>query len=373
MTTAPKLEDRIARDLHSTADGIAVPPRPPIAATRAGRRWTPLLVAAVVLVVVATGITLIATHRSATPASPSGTPSPSPSPSAIAHVARSAPQTPYVLDHALFVHGSRVPGSWQYVAHAGSAWVAQRTDNSWWYGVGTRAPSAISGQDVVGAPVLSPDGAFAAFLVNGQNGTTLTGFETRVGGEGIGGVPVPRTDGAGAPVNVKAVTDDGDVIVQSDGGISRMWEPYSGHTGTHVVDLSRTAPDQVVVSATTAGVVLTDGADGPAYLGDIDADGTVHRHGTLPSPEVVVDPTGRSMVWPRSRPAGEQTWIGTLLVRPVGGGATQRLTLPIGWGFAVETWSWETADTLVSRAVTADGFSRMVRCGVSAGKCVLLG
>ena len=48
------------------------------------------------------------------------------------------------------------------------------------------------------------------------------------------------------------------------------------------------------------------------------------------------------------------------------------LTLPIGWGFAVETWSWETADTLVSRAVTADGFSRMVRCGVSAGKCVLL-
>ena len=73
---------------------------------------------------------------------------------------------------------------------------------------------------MVGAPVLSPDGAFAAFLVNGQNGTTLTGFETRVGGEGIGGVPVPRTVGAGAPVNVKAVTDDGDVIVQSDGGIS---------------------------------------------------------------------------------------------------------------------------------------------------------
>ncbi len=76
------------------------------------------------------------------------------------------------------------------------------------------------------------------------------------------------------------MTDDGDVIVQGT-RTSLMWRAQFEDQQT-VVKLAETAPDQVVLQGTSAGLVVVDGADGATdatstepYLATISGDGVI--------------------------------------------------------------------------------------------------
>ena len=134
-----------------------------------------------------------------------------------------------------------------------------------------------------------------------------------------------------------------------------MWRAQYEDQRT-VVDLAETAPDQVFLQGTSAGLVVVDGAAGAVdatdtepYLADISADGRLTPRGhaaDVRRPRR--QPRGTWLVRsPAGTLGGEVTSVSTLSAQAVGAGDEVVLDAPEGWGFANGTWTWEDDETLI--------------------------
>ncbi len=373
------VEETLGRELRELADSLTIPAMPPLSEEprRASRhrpsrhgssQWQPLLVAASVALVIAGAVAVVATARGGRDVQPA--PSPSPTPSVVT-IPRTAATVPHVLGTKLYVDGERVPGDWYSVSSGEAGWVAVRTDNTWWWGTDSE-PHRIEGTLDV-PPAISPNGTYVAEIVE-ENGTgLLTGFDTDPSGEGLGGVPIDLGDPQdGSAVTVRAVTDDGWVIAQ---GIktSLLWLPTVVDRTETPVDLTETAPGQVVLANTAAGLVVTDRDGGERYLAEISDQGVLTRTGAVPAhDDLLVSPAGTRLAWtPEGTTGGEVTEVAGLETQTVDGGQRATLEPPAGWAFRVRSYQWEDDDLLVS-AVVRDGAQRMARCSAQAARCVLI-
>ncbi len=372
---AVDVNETLGRELREVADGLHIPAMPPLQQEpRPARPWQPMLVAAAV-VLVAAGAVAVVTAR--------GGPEPSPAPAPTGRtesdvrIPTTAPTIPVVLDQRLYVDGEQVPGDWWSVRSGEAGWLALRTDNTWWWGWGPEAHEIEAQHDQ--PPVLSPDGRYVG-EVRAENGAGIvTGFDTAPGGEGLGGVPVDLGDPQdGSAVSVRAVTDDGRVIVQGT-NTALLWLPLVDNS---TVDLTETAPGKVILGNTPAGLLVTDGADGAIdatigepYLAEISDTGRLTRLVAVPNhDDLVVSPGAEWLA--RTTPGttgGEVTAIRELEVQALDGTRRATLTAPKGWGFRVRAWEWEDDDHLVSPVVAeGDGPERLARCSARSARCVLV-
>jgi hypothetical protein len=273
-----------------------------------------------------------------------------------------------VLNQRLYVGGEQVPGDWWSVWGGDAAWLAWRADNTWWWGTGSEANEMPAGLE--GAPVLSPNGRYVAATLTENGRGLVTAFTTEPGGEGLGGIPVDLGSAEdGSTVSIRAVTNDGKVIAQGT-RTSLLWLPLAGNT---TVNLAVTAPGQVILDGTAAGLIVTDGEDGEPYLADSSNTGELTPIGAVPAhDDMVISPHGDWLAWTvPGTLGGEVTSISTLEAQTVDGTQRTTLTAPAGWGFRVQAYVWEDDDHLVS-PVVGDGGERMARCSVQAGRCVLI-
>lgn len=385
MTT--ELENVLARELHEVADGVRVPPMPALPTTEAppaNRRWQPLLVAAAAVLIVGVAALVLSQRDggSVEPAPPGPTRITDPAAPDDATISTAMPTVPFIVDGRLYVDGAEVPGErwWGLQSHAGVWLATQGSSGSWWWG----GPGVDGGQlegQFDQPPVLSPNGGYVAYVDVSSGRAEVNGFTTDPSGEGFGlpltGLPAVED---GLPIRVRAVTDDGDVIVQGT-QTSIMWRTQSG-TEHDTVDLSETAPDQIVLQGTAAGLVAVDGSDGPTdaaetepHLATIDPDGTLTPGATLPTYDALeVNPSG---TWLLRAPAGtlggDGPAIDSLLTRPVDGGDEVALDAPEGWGFVAFSWTWEDDETVLAGLVSQRRVEpveyRLARCRVDLGEC----
>lgn len=381
MTTG--IEEMLTRELQQVAEGVRVPPMPALPREeqrpRVVRAWQPLLAAAVVALVVGLVAVAVGTRGND---EPEPAPSPNPSPSVAEDaVPVTAPTIPYVVDRRLYVDGRQVPGEWWGLQTRGGVWLAIQFDGTWWWGgPGIDGAQRIDAQIDQG-PAISPSGGFIAFVDTSGGQAVLTGFDTQPAGEGFGSAPIddlPATED-GVALRVAAVTDEGDVIVQ--GTRTRlMWRAQFADQRT-VLDLTETAPDQVVLQATTAGLVVVDGSGGAVdgaevapYLATIDGEGRLTPGVALPTySDLAVNPAGTWLVRaPAGTLGGEVTSIGSLSAQEIGASDEVVLEAPEGWGFVVGTWAWEDDEHVLATLVRdgRDGGARLVRCDVRSADCV---
>ncbi len=382
MTT--ELERTLARELQEVADGLRVPPMPSVAGADDHRRgmprlWQPMLVAAAVVLVLGVVALVLSQQGDGRPQ-----PAPSPSPSVVRSprptaVADGAPTIPYVLDQRLHVDGAEVPGTWAFVESRGGVWLGQQVDGSWWTGGPGVDPGRIDAQ-IDQPPAISPDGRYVAFVDTSGGAAHLTGFDTQPAGEGFGQAPVelPSTED-GVALRVRAVTNDGDVIVQGT-RTSLMWRALHQDQQA-VVDLSRSAPGQVVLQGTPAGLVVVDGAEGAVdatdtapYLATVSPEGQLGRVAALPTYDALdISPGGTWLVRsPAGTLGGEVTGVAQLRARAVGGGDDEVLRAPGGGLFANGSWAWEDDENLVAVLLpgdSADGGARLARCNAVLAAC----
>jgi hypothetical protein len=364
------IEQTLSRELQQVAEGLRVPPLPrlPREPRRPSRHRAPLAAAAAVVVIA--GIVAFALgHRDDRDVQPAPSPS-SPTATTTRAVSTSEPSVPYVVDRTLHVGGHTLPGTWWSVGSGPHGWVGLRTDGTWWWAPGTQTDPQRVELSVDEPPVLSPSGRYVGELSTDQGGS-LTGFDTRPGGEGLGGVALDLGDRQqGTAVTVRAVLDDGRVVAQGT-RTAVLWLPLDDN---RTVDLTRTAPGQVVLADTPAGLVVTDGEDGPAYLADLGDDGTLTRLADLPQhDDLAVSPDGSGLMWtPLGTTRGDVTTVATLQAREVSGTDATTVTAPQGYSFALRAWAWEDADHLVARVVDASGGERMARCALPGGRCVVV-
>jgi hypothetical protein len=363
------IEEMLTRELREVADHVEVPPLPDLPSEPPVRfAWQPLLVAAaVVLVALVTLASLLPDGNSS--------PQPAPRPTEVvtddatdtlpAEVPTGPPAVPYLLDGVLHVEDRTYPDFAYLAGGTTTGWLVGRQDFSWWWG-NTGRPRALS-VAVEQPPGISPNGEYVAYVsTEGE----MNGFQTAPAGEGMGlpvDVPVRGEDGVGTLVTV---TDDG-LVVASATGVGVLWRPFvDGET----VDLTETAPDQRVLAATPAGVVVQDdtaGPEGAVYLADLTADGTITRLAGLPD-------YGRLEVagdWLAGVPldviGGEVMVFDEIEVRRIDGSDAAALTAPDGWQFVNARFSFEDGQFLVAR-VTDGRQERMVRCSPALVECVLL-
>lgn len=388
MTT--ELENVLARELHEVADGVRVPPMPALPTTdaapasRATSLWRPLLVAAVVAVIV--GVTALVLSLpddgSPQPTPPAPTRATDPSVPRDTEIRTTMPTVPFVIDGRLYVDGAQVPGEdwWGLQSHEG-VWLATRgnTGSWWWGGPGVEAQQIDA--ELEQPPVLSPNGSYVAFVDVSGGRASLTGFETEPGGGGLGTAPIDdlpaREDGTA--IRVRAVTDDGYVIVQGT-RTGLLWRAQ--HPGRPaVVDLADIAPDQVFLQGTSVGLVVVDGSDGAVdatdtepHLALIDFDGNFSLGPALPTYNTLdISPGGSWLLRsPAGSLGGEVAAVDSLRVQPVGGGDEVVLDAPRGWGFAANSWTWEDPRTVIAVLTDDSGLEssemRLIRCDVD-GAC----
>lgn len=382
MTT--EIEETLARELSEVADGVRVPPMPSVTPADEPRRvvrpWQPLVAAAVVALVVGVVAVVVGQNGGGEPE-----PAPSPSPSVTdPAVPLTAPTVPYVVDGRLYVDGARVPGEWWGLESRGGVWLATWFDGSWWWGgPGIEGARRIDAQ-IDQAPAISPNGRYVAFVDVSSGQAVLTGFDTQPAGEGFGSAPIeglPRSED-GVATRVAAVTDEGDVIFRGT-RIQLMWRAQFGDQRT-VIELTETAPDQVILQATSAGLVVVDGADGATdatsiepYLATLDGAGRLTPRATLPTlptyDDLVVNPGGTWVVRsPAGTIGGDVTAIGTLRAQEIGSSDEVVLEAPQGWGFEGSTWAWEDDEHVLATLVPdgGGGEARLVRCDVRRADCV---
>ena len=158
------------------------------------------------------------------------------------------------------------------------------------------------GGQLEGPPAISPNGKYVAETLVEDGEGLVTGFDTRPAGEGLGGVTVDLGDPTdGSTVTVRAVTDDGRVIVQGT-HTSLLWLPLVDNS---TVDLTVTAPGQQFLGSSPAGLVVTDGTDGVTdgaegqpYLAEVSDGGELTRLGDIPAHQaLVVSPDGAWLAW----------------------------------------------------------------------------
>lgn len=360
-------EKTLVRELREVADGLQVPPMPALSQEppRVRRYWRPALAAASVLLVAA-GVVAVTTQDRAgqrvDPAPSPPTPSRTESPAA---VPTTPSGVPYVLDQRLYVDGEQVPGAWWRVWAGGDGWLAIRTDDTWWWGRGPE-PRPLTGERNQ-PPAISPNGRYVAEVLLDEDRAVLNGLDTSAGGRRVGSVPVDLGDPS--YVLVRAVTDDGRVIVQGESG-SLLWLPL---VDNRTVDLTVTEPGLRILGGTPAGVVATDAENEEPYLAEISDDGELTRIGAVPPhDDILVSPEGRWLATVAAGSlGGEVESVSEIAVQSLDGRQRATLTAPTGWRFGVHAWAWEDDDHLVSRVV-GDRGERTVRCRVESAVCVLI-
>jgi hypothetical protein len=311
-----------------------------------------------------------------TSAGPDGKePVPAPSPTAEDNgpVSRAAPDAPVVVAGTLYVGGERVPGRWSSVRGSGTHWVGQRADGSWWWGYDAR-PQQLEGT-MYQPPVISPSAGYLARVRSEGGRATLVGADTEEGGKGFGGVDLPGA-ALDPAVRAVAVTDAALVVVMGT-DFQRLWRPL---VERETVDLAQTAPGQVVIGNTSAGLIVnegeynaTDGTQGEPYLARLSDDGTLTRVGALPTHDVQEASTQWLAYVPPGTVGGEASEATELQVQRVDGSTTGALTPPKGWLFVAPGFHWETDDRLLALVVTKDGGDEgLVRCRPDPASCVLI-
>lgn len=367
------VEQMLTRELRQVADRVKVPPMPDLPADPRPRFvWTPVLAAAAVVVIALITVVGLSPDRD-------GTPQPAPQPTDVAtedptdsapeEVPVGLPKVPYLLESVVHVGDKSFPG-YVHVEGTTKGWVAMQPPFVWAWGNGGRPDQLEAALEQ--PPAVSPNGEYVAYLsTKGE----LNGFETAPAGEGMGipaSVPVRDDDGVGTRVG--AVTNDGWVIA-SGRGVGVLWRPFvDGKT----VDLTRTAPGQLVWQATNAGLVVVDGTDGArtpgdgrVYLADVTADGELVPTADLPS-FGMADVSAEWVAWvPAVEVGGEVMALDEIRFRRLDGGGQGVLSPPQGWLFDNTPFTFEDDEFLVAR-VSNGQEQRMVRCSPALQECLLL-
>jgi hypothetical protein len=278
---------------------------------------------------------------------------------------------PVAVGGDLHVGGHQVPGRWYTADGRGTHWVALREDRTWWWGF-DEEPQRIDGQ-VDQSVVISPGGGYTAHVLTEQDGSwLLVGADTEWAGEGFGGVDLPRGS-SNPPPRAVAVTDDG-LVVAGGPRFQWLWRPLVDNA---TVDLAETAPGQVVVGSTDAGLVVnegrydrTDGQQGAPYLATIHGDGTLTRLGPLPTHDVLEAGEQWIAYVPPGTVGGEASGVPELQVQRRDGSGAGVLTAPDGWVFRAPGFRWESADELLAVLVSGDGRDEaLARCRPDTGAC----
>lgn len=289
------------------------------------------------------------------------------------HEPAGAPATdlPVAVDLDLYVAGKQVPGRWYTAAGRGTHWVALRDDRTWWWGY-DEEPQRIDGR-IDQSVVISASGGYTAHVQTGPgDGWTLVGADTEWAGEGFGAVDLPRTP-MDPPPRAVAVTDDG-LVVAGGPDFQWLWRPLvDGAT----VDLAETAPGQVVLGGTDAGLLVndgaydrTDGTQGAPYLARLAADGTLARLGPVPTHDALEASAQWLAYVPPGTIGGEASGTPELQVQRRDGSGAGVLAAPDGWLFVAPGFRWETADRLLALLVRRDGqFEALARCRPDAESC----
>jgi hypothetical protein len=371
------IEKILTRELRQVADGVEVPPLPDLPSGSPSRFvWQPVLaVAATVLVAL---VVLVSG-----PSDRGGMPQPAPQPTDVVtddatddatdplptEVPTGLPRVPYVLDRVAYVGDDSFPG-FDSVDGTAQGWVGVKPPFVWSWGNGG-APRSMN-VALEQPPVVSPNGQYVAYITTEGE---MNGYETVPAGEGMGlPVPVPVRDDDGVGTRVGAVTEDGWVIA-SGRGVGVLWRPFDG---ADPVDLTQTAPDQLVWQATSAGLVVVDGTDGSrdpgsgrVYLADLTAEGELVPIADLPS-FGIADVSEEWVAWvPLEQVGGEVTTFGEIRVRDLDGEREGVLPPPQGWRFVNMAFTFEDDQFLVAR-VTDGQQQRMARCSPALQECVLL-
>jgi hypothetical protein len=148
--------------------------------------------------------------------------------------------------------------------------------------------------------------------------------------------------------------------------------------GADVVYLTETAPDQLVLQSTAAGLVVVDASDGArdatsgrVYLADLTGDGEISPIADLPN-FGLLDAAGEWVAWVSTEVVGGDVMTyDEIQVRRIEGGDEGVLRPPDGWQFVNARFSFEDNQFLVAR-VTDGQRERMVRCSPALQECVLL-
>jgi hypothetical protein len=366
------VEKILTRELRQVADRVEVPPLPDLPSDHPSRLfWAPVLAAAVVLIALAALFSLSPDRG--------GTPQPAPQPTDVAtddatdslpeEVPVGPPRGPYLLERVVHVGDESFPG-YDSVDGTAQGWVAVKPPFLWsWSNGGTPDPLGVALEQ---PPAVSPNGEYLAYLsTEGE----LNGFQTAPDGEGFGlPVSVPVRDDDGVGTRVGAVTDDGWVIA-SGRGVGVLWRPF---VDPGAVDLTKTAPGQLVWQATNAGLVVVDGtggardpASGRVYLADLTADGELLPIADLPN-FGMADVSDEWVAWvPADQIAGDVREYDEIRVRRLDGDGQGVLSPPQGWRFHSTAFTFEDDQFFVTR-VTDGQRQRMARCSPALQECVLL-
>jgi hypothetical protein len=368
------VEEILTRELREVADHVTVPALPDLPSAPPQRlAWQPLLVAAALVVAALATVAALLQMDGGGSIQPAPEPTDVVSDGAIegapAELTTEPPSVPYLLDGVLHV-GQRTHSDFQYLlGGTNTGWLAGRPDFWFWGNGGRPQPVSVA---IEPPPSISPNGEYVAYIsTEGE----MNGFETEPAGEGMGlpvEVPVRDEDGVGTRT---VVTDDGWVI-GTGYGVGVLWRPYV--FGAEVVDLTETAPRQLVLQSTRAGLVVVDSSDGArdgtsgrVYLADLTGDGTITPVADLPN-FGLLDAAGEWVAWVNTDViGGDVLTYDEILVRPIDGGDEGTLAPPDGWQFVNTDFTFEDNQFLVAR-VTDGQQERMVRCSPALQECVLL-
>jgi hypothetical protein len=334
--------------------------------------WPPVLVAAAVVLIALVTQVGVPPDRGTVPQ-----PAPQPTEESVPREVPTGPPTvPYLLERVVHVGDESFAG-YDWVDGTTRAWVALEPPFAWsWSNGGAPDPLAAALEQ---PPGVSPNGKYIAYIsTDGE----MNGFQTAPAGEGMGlPVSVPVRDDDGVGTRIGAVTNDGWVIA-SGRGVGVLWRPFDG---ADPVDLTRTAPGQLVWQATQAGLVVVDGSggardpsgdnrvagDGRVYLADVTPEGELVPIADLPN-FGMADVSDEWVAWvPADQIVGDVRQYDEIRVRRLDGDRESVLAPPAGWRFENTPFTFEGPHFFVARV--SDGQQqRMVRCSPALLECVLL-
>jgi hypothetical protein len=179
-------------------------------------------------------------------------------------------------------------------------------------------------------------------------------------GETRNTLPNDATD----PFGVDAVTDDAEVFLSSDSQ-RQMW---LADDGTATIDLDAAAADQRVMGTTPAGLIVLDGDD-TAYLGNVNDSGEMNQLRSLPSEEVVVNPSGSWLAFGGSF-GGDSETIPEITAQSVDGSREVILAPPDER--EIKALIWEDDNLLLAELYTDGTATGLARCSIDEERCVVI-